>query len=223
MTAAPDVDTVTVVTARSAVDRLVAEGARIAGELGSDWAAAGSVLTEAPASAVRELAQSKLAELIRARLRSGTLAAERAAERAPRPPRSPWLEKRIAELNADLPPLPTPEERRQRAAEREAERVAGHERRMQEINDQLQAAIAGYKAALRMEWTAELLNSTIALPDGTRTTWGAATVEQLKARAAMLVAHAAGTAESAARVLCAVDELEAAGVDCLNDLVGATA
>lgn len=79
--------------------------------------------------------------------------------------------------------------------------------------------VAGFADKLRMEWTAELLSSPIAMPDGTRTTWGAATVEQHRARAAMFEANATANAQGAARHLLAVHELEAAGVDCLNDLV----
>lgn len=210
MTAALDVDTVTVATDRSAVDRLVAEGARIAGELGSDWAAAGSVLTGAPAPAVRELAQSKPAELIRARLRSSTLSIEREAEQ-PRPPKT---RPRRGTRAYDWWATETEEGRAY-----EDEREKSRQRHLDKLVGKINAIVDDYKDQLRIEWTAQLLASEIAMPDGTLTTWGAATIEQHEARAAMFEANAVANAEGAARHLKAIDELRAAGVGCLRDLV----
>lgn len=70
-------------------------------------------------------------------------------------------------------------------------------------------------------WTDDLLGSTFALPDGSRATWGSATAEQHEARLAMLMATAAGTAETAALHKKALSAIAGAGVATLAEAVDA--
>jgi hypothetical protein len=83
------------------------------------------------------------------------------------------------------------------------------------------ATVDAYAEQLRMEWTAELLATPFALPDGSRTTWGAATVGQHRERVAMFEGQAHTAIEGAARHVVAILELEAAGASCLADLLAA--
>lgn len=69
-----------------------------------------------------------------------------------------------------------------------------------------------------MEWTQELLDSPFALGDGRTVTWGDATVDDHRQRVAMLVKHATGTVQSAARHEKAIDELQAAGANTLREM-----
>lgn len=73
-------------------------------------------------------------------------------------------------------------------------------------------------ASINMRWTADLLTTTVALPDGSRVAWGAATREQHAVRLEMLKKHATTELETATRHQAAIDALDAAGVDCLNEL-----
>lgn len=87
----------------------------------------------------------------------------------------------------------------------------------------LQQSLTKYTAAMRMEWTQELLGSEFALPNGQRVTWGEATAEQHATRLAMFMDKAAANLEGAARHRKALDELEKMGAANLNALVGVTA
>jgi hypothetical protein len=75
------------------------------------------------------------------------------------------------------------------------------------------------KAELRVAWTAELLSAGIAMPDGTRTTWGDATLEQHRARHDMLAHSAQTNMENAARHALAMDLLEKTGSTNLNEVM----
>jgi hypothetical protein len=105
-------------------------------------------------------------------------------------------------------------------AERERIRVEEPERYAKEFTIQgyLDTAIAEVKAQARMELTQELLSATIALGDGTRTTWGAATLLQHEQRRNMLMKSAAGTAETAALHEYAIQQLIEAHCSTLTDL-----
>ena len=72
--------------------------------------------------------------------------------------------------------------------------------------------------SLGVRWTAALLTSTVAMPDGTRVPWGEATIAQHEARIDMLAKHAASELETATRHKAAVEAIRAAGVSCLNEL-----
>lgn len=71
------------------------------------------------------------------------------------------------------------------------------------------------RAELFIEWTAQLLSTEIAMPDGRRTTWGMATVSEHRARHAMLTANASANTVNAARHAEALDLLESTGATCL--------
>lgn len=104
-----------------------------------------------------------------------------------------------------------------------AERAAVAERNDSERVSFLVPALAGilddYAAALRVEWTSELLASEFAMPDGVRTTWGEATIDQHRERLAMFTANAQANIEGAARHQKAIDELSASGATSLRDLL----
>lgn len=63
-----------------------------------------------------------------------------------------------------------------------------------------------------------MLDQSFVLPDGTRVTWGAATVAQHELRAHSLETMATSTLETAARHRTAVQALKSAGVDTLREL-----
>jgi hypothetical protein len=75
-----------------------------------------------------------------------------------------------------------------------------------------------WKNEIRLEVTEELLSTKIALGDGTQVTWGEATAAQLRQRADMLLAMAAGDVKGAARLRKAAEMIEDADVTCLDDL-----
>lgn len=86
----------------------------------------------------------------------------------------------------------------------------------------LSAAVSGLvadtAAATRLEVTQELLSSIFALGDGTRVTWGEATIEQHEQRIAMLTTSISGTVETAARHEVAVEMIRSAGVRTLGEV-----
>jgi len=84
---------------------------------------------------------------------------------------------------------------------------------------QLQETVTKYRDGIRLEVTAELLATTFALGDGSRVTWGDATVEQHTQRVEMLLASAGGTIETAGRHSAAIQMIEAHGATCLRGLV----
>lgn len=126
---------------------------------------------------------------------------------------------RSASRAAVLRPLapPTPEQAARRAelhqkTEEECARIEEeHWGRMTEIMQR-------YSERLKMQWTAELLNSTFALPDGTLVAWGDATVEQHTVRRDMLLANAQGNLRAAARHEAAMNTLDDHGATRLYDL-----
>jgi hypothetical protein len=66
----------------------------------------------------------------------------------------------------------------------------------------------------------KLINETFALQDGTRVSWGKATVEQHRDRAEMLRGFAAGDLASAGHHEMVADMIEKAGVTCLEEITG---
>lgn len=82
----------------------------------------------------------------------------------------------------------------------------------------VRAAVARHTKRLISDWTAEMLAARISMPDGTTTTWGAATVEQHRTRAEMFEANATWNLEGAARHRMALAELAATGAATLNDV-----
>lgn len=72
-----------------------------------------------------------------------------------------------------------------------------------------------------VEWTFELLETEIAMPDGTRTTWGNATLDQHEIRRTMLADSAMANMEAAARHANAIEQLKSSGASNLAALVSA--
>lgn len=89
--------------------------------------------------------------------------------------------------------------------------------------EKVDVAIEERAVELDIAWTAALLTTTVALPDGTRVEWGEATRDQHVARLDMLAKHAATELETATRHRAAIEAIDAAGVSCLNDLARAAA
>jgi hypothetical protein len=98
----------------------------------------------------------------------------------------------------------------------EVELEAAHHQRLQEIYDKYEANL---RKELFVEWTEELLSAEIAMPDGSRTTWGLATVEQHQLRHDMLARNAMANAVNAARHAQAIETLTASGALNLATLV----
>lgn len=82
----------------------------------------------------------------------------------------------------------------------------------------VEALIEEVAEEVRLETTAELLNTIFALGDGSKTTWGRATVAQHQQRIQMLAKNAAGVIETAALHRAAISMIESAGVVCLAEV-----
>lgn len=95
--------------------------------------------------------------------------------------------------------------------------------RQQSLSANIQRAIDRFTEELRMKWTAELLDSTFALRDGTVIAWGDATIDHHEERRQMFKDNARANIEGAARHEAALQELRASGAATLRELVGASA
>ncbi len=82
----------------------------------------------------------------------------------------------------------------------------------------VEALIEEVAEEVRLETTAELLETIFALGDGSKTTWGQATVWQHQQRIQMLAKNAAGIVETAALHSAAISMIETAGVACLAEI-----
>lgn len=106
-------------------------------------------------------------------------------------------------------------------------RVLSWEERDRELiaerNQKLEGIIESYTAALRMDWTRELLSTSFGLADGTVTTWGEATLAQHEERAAMFTRQAQTGIEGAARHHKAIEALRESGSVTLNVLTAVAA
>lgn len=141
-------------------------------------------------------------EMVRAARRERTLDVERRDAPAPRDRRP---------LRERLDP-----ERRARMDERE-------ERSSRKFFDRLGEIIEDMTEEMHAAWTADLLDAEIAMPDGTLTTWGEATIEQHRERYAMHERNAQAGIEGAARHRRAIGDLETTGAPDLNTLIRSTA
>lgn len=83
----------------------------------------------------------------------------------------------------------------------------------------VEQAFRDLKSVWRMEWTAELLDSTFALADGSRVTWGDATADQHRERVDMFRRNALANLEGAARHEQAIDALMESGAKSLRKMV----
>jgi hypothetical protein len=166
--------------------------------------AARIALAERSRSALRCLAERFVIEEVRKVQRAKALEVEQRAQRPKRGTRAyaKWVET--------------------------TEEGQGYEQDLQEIDaranrqlvDGINRAIEQYATELKMQWTAELLDSTFALGDGTQVRWGEATIEQHQARRDLFVGNAQANMEGAARHEMAIDQLTKARVATLRELVG---
>lgn len=164
---------------------------------------------------LRRLAAEFLVDALARAQRAKTLEEERAAEReqqshetpSARMPRKGTRARTDWERN-------TPEGRAWAEAE-EAEEM----RSMQMFHGTLGRTLDRYAEDLRVSWTAELLDSTFAVGDGTLVTWGEATVEQHAERRQMFLNNAHANMEGAARHESALRELRASGKPTLREMV----
>lgn len=106
----------------------------------------------------------------------------------------------VEEPRWETPPAPTP--------------------RVDTVRVAVDAMIRATESQINAEWTPRVLGQSISLPDGTKTTWGAASVEQHQARQRMFAEYAGANIEGAARHARAIRDIERSGVTCLNDLSG---
>ena len=101
-----------------------------------------------------------------------------------------------------------------------AEREEHEERRTFQMTvGVLGKALERYTEEMRIQWTADLLDSTFSLRDGSTVTWGDASVEQHEERRAMFIANAHVNMEGAARHELAIQQLREAGAPTLREMV----
>lgn len=98
----------------------------------------------------------------------------------------------------------------------DAELRRQHDERLRLIYDTYEANL---RAQIFVEWTEELLAAEIAMPDGSRTTWGLATIQQHRLRHDMLAKNAMANMENAARHSIAIEALTTSGAPNLAALV----
>jgi len=107
--------------------------------------------------------------------------------------------------------------------EHQAEWDAEDKKRQEEHDEKIRKIYDDYEADIRREMIVEwskLLGVEIAMPNGERTTWGMATIEQHRLRHEMLVQNAMINAENAARHAEAISLLERTGAVNLHEVVG---
>lgn len=151
---------------------------------------------------VMDAAAEWVADHIRDRNRQLARVAERETERAARP----------ADCPQSRPAAPSPEALR-RAAE-----SAARSARLESLRIKVNGHISDHMNTLSIEWSPRLLSTSIHMPDGTRTTWGKASIAQHEARARMFTDQAAAGVEGAALHRRAIETLRAAGATTLDGL-----
>lgn len=168
-----------------------------------------------PIAAVRAMAVEFLVDVVSRAQRDAALAVERNAERRPTQmqevPRKGTKARRDWEAN-------TPEGRAYRD-----DMDAITARHDQMLFGVIGKALERYAEDLKIEWTAELLDSTFGLRDGTQVTWGDATVEQHRERRQMFLDNAHANMEGAARHEIALRQLEETGARTLHELTAPVA
>lgn len=178
----------------------------------AEWDAAQKALATQTSDVLLTLAQAALVDAARRRRRGHALAVERGAEfsavsaEATGPAPRTWARPRV-----DTRPA--------RDAAWQAQRDEDDARSEARLVEKLSSIVAAYRDELRIEWTAELLETEFALPDGTRVTWGHASVANHQERAEMFEANAHANLEGAARHRKAISDLQEAKVERLEQLV----
>lgn len=196
-----------------AIESVIKRAHAIARSLDDAERAALETIRSTPARIVREIATAWVAEAVRARVRVDVLEKERAARRAEQEKldaeNDAWLKSPEGQKFHYPRAHPNWSERAEKAA---AERAEADAKRFQEarrrLMDEYETAL---KKEFRTEWEAELLACEFALPDGTVTTWGEASLEQHEIRREMFKKNAAANMEGAARHAQAVEALQSSG------------
>jgi hypothetical protein len=197
------------------IEQLVAEGVRLADDHRRKVAhIAEHLLDDASPVDVHRLACMMLAEMITGQIRLATYRAERAAQ-----DRAASEAQRRHDREAHERAV----EKRREKAERDEHFAESDARREREHWNHIHQIVQDYTdkvvADARIEWTRDLLDSSLPLGDGTRTTWGQATIEQHEARAAMFEQYAQSNVDGAVRHRAAIAALRGSAYVCLNDLV----
>lgn len=96
--------------------------------------------------------------------------------------------------------------------------VARIEKKRREQREQREQLIARIRHETLVEWTSELLNTEFALADGSRLTWGNATLEQHESRITMLQANAVANIEALNRHYAAVMAIIENGTRSLSEI-----
>lgn len=165
-----------------------------------------SVIAKADPRLVEFLATEFLVAEVQRAQRAATLGAERAAEVNV----AAQTAERTAEQSAFWKKIEEEDER-------------AYWLRQESLNANIQRAIDRYTEEMKMKWTAELLDSTFALRDGTPVKWGDATVEQHEERRQMFKDNARANIEGAARHEAALQQLRESGASTLREMVGVSA
>lgn len=178
---------------------------------------AATLLADEDSRLVAEVAVEFIVSTVARAQRAKTLDAERAAQRFARPsaPRESmsriprkgtkarlWWEANTADGQA--------------WAEQEAEADA---RSTQMFRGVVMHALDRYTEDLRVAWTAELLDSTFTLTDGSLVAWGDATIDQHAQRRHMFLTNAHAHMEGAARHELALQALRESGAETLRQMV----
>ena len=157
------------------------------------------------------LAQAAIVDQVRARQREDSLEVERLAMFKPRTSR-PRRGTKAFDIWVDE----TAEGQAWLASERQL--AEEWEPKARAFAAKMSGFIDDFATELRMQWTEELLATEFGLADGTRVTWGSATIDQHNERRDMFMANAQANAEGAARHTAAIRALEESGARCLDNL-----
>ena len=191
------------------IDRLLEEADASILDGMDEEEAARDVLVAQTTDVYRELAVAALVSMLRRRARTRTLERERASE-------SRREQQREQEESDRLASPEWQEWKRKHDAEAEQAQREIKER----MNATMRQAIETFAQSVRMEWTAELLASGFILSNGSKVTWGDATVEQHEDRLTTFTRLAVANAEGAARHQQAIEALRESGAPTLAAMVG---
>lgn len=185
-----------------------------------EWDAAQKALATQTSDVLLTLAQAALVDAARRRRRGHALSVERGAEfsavsaEVTGPAPRTWTRPKVGTRRYEEWVATTPE-----GAQWDAGRAEDDERAAARLAETLGSVVAKYRDELRIEWTNELLETEFARPDGTRVTWGHASIADHQERAGMFEANAHANLEGAARHLKAIADLQKANAASLSELV----
>lgn len=156
---------------------------------------------------VRWIAATWLEEHVRDMRRSKVRAVERESQVVTPEPVTPVVQHR---------PYVAPSILRRRR-ERDDRAAVAERERANERNAKIEEALASWRQSITLEVTEELLASSLALTDGTRVTWGTATVENHESRIDMLSKNVAANIDGIKRHQAAINMIESSGAASLGE------